>query len=383
MTAFTKLAKLKIDGGNIYSFGDYKIYMIPSTKLQLGISPLIDSVINKDLDLSIYCKRSTTSISKNYIYEILTKDEFYMFFLTKNITEKQSQWVNEDITPALIDKIKALDLSNIDDIMFVNGILKQIGEPSMAPAVKNFKFLHDKEKAKIIAKLEPMLIGGAFQEKLVNNETLLSFMFISKTGPNDYYINVRCSNPFTPQEKEYKFPWSTYFLYIFLKSMGNRSINLYNHASNKSVTYYHKRFLFNLGKKNCDESNDIYNASNTIPFDILNGPNTISKAQFTTLLDSLPDDYEVSSGFKMKFCDSLNPDNVTKINNLGKYLEKKWYETIAIDDIEILTNTIITKRSRINNINSTPKKLKLNGGKLTKTKSKSKKYNKKTKKSKK
>ena len=56
---------LRLGNGNIYTFNNYKIYLIPGNKLKLGISPLIDQFINKELDLSIHCKTGVGDIITN------------------------------------------------------------------------------------------------------------------------------------------------------------------------------------------------------------------------------------------------------------------------------------------------------------------------------
>ena len=74
--SFNGLKNLRVQNGNIYKFNNYNIYMIPSEKLRLGISPLIDKFINKQLNLNNYCKKGVgESISNEYIYSILDKKD--------------------------------------------------------------------------------------------------------------------------------------------------------------------------------------------------------------------------------------------------------------------------------------------------------------------
>lgn len=127
--------------------------------------------------------------------------------------------------------------------------------------------------------------------------------------------------------------------------MGDKSINIYNDASNKDVIYYHKRFLFNLGKKKCRETDDIFEKSLGIPFDVLRGPDRENKKLYEELIRSLPDSYETKSGFKMKICDIQNDINVKNINTIEEYLKSKWDKTFNLPRLSISRNSLKSKKS--------------------------------------
>ena len=153
----------------------------------------------------------------------------------------------------------------------------------------------------------------------------MSFTFINKKSPNEYYIHAICTNKHNDYEKnikETKLPWAQYSFYCLLKQIkdSNKTVNIFNHAGSKSVSYYHKRFLFNLGKESCDQNNEVYEDSKLIDFDLLKGPSPNEKEKFTKLLENLPEGFETSSGYSMKICDS----KFVELKNLEKYLLSKW-----------------------------------------------------------
>lgn len=128
--------------------------------------------------------------------------------------------------------------------------------------------------------------------------------------------------------------------------MGNKRINIYNDASSTDVIYYHKRFLFNLGKKKCSESEELYDQSLAIPFNVLRGPDATNKRLLKELIESLPENYETKSGFRMKVCDIQNATNVANIDKVEEYLESKWGKTFNLPRISIKKKSLKSLRSR-------------------------------------
>ena len=110
--SFDKLKNLRLQGGNIYSFDDYKIYMIPSDKLRYGISPIIDKFINKELNLSTNCKTDSSDIPNKYIYGILNKKETVLFFVTQTKTNDKEIWEDEKLDQSLIHKLESFTSIN-------------------------------------------------------------------------------------------------------------------------------------------------------------------------------------------------------------------------------------------------------------------------------
>ena len=367
--SFKSLKALRLGNGNIYTFNNYKIYLIPGNKLKLGISPLIDQFINKELDLSIHCKTGVGDIITNkYIYEILKKKKTILFFATKTITKDTELWEDEKIDENLIKKLNSMNLEK--NLPFFNKVRNQIGlKPVTIMAIKLSKKLLPNTIKKIEEEINKKnksysrsrksnnsknlnnsnsVKGGGFITKSISKENLISFMFIEKQTNLDYYIKVRCTSKIIDFEEdlpEYKFPWSTYFLYIFLKSLGNRNINIYNDASSEKVIYYHKRFLFNLGNKKCDESDEIYDKSLEIPFDILRGPDSRNKKLLEDLIKSLPDSYETKSGFRMKLCNIKDRLNLVKIDEIEQYLESKWDKTFNLDEVELSKKSLKSRKT--------------------------------------
>jgi len=370
--SFEKISNIKMNRGFIHSFKNYKIYVIPSDKLQKGISPIIDDIIDKKINLSLYCKRGAgISIQSEYIYKILNSKDFYLFIVTITNQETAEIWEDEPVNQDLINKVESLVLSNIDDYSFLNDLTKQLNLKPLGSfqLLKISKSSRDKTIQEIISELEKKIQqGGRYINETYEREVVYSFMFIEKHSFKDYYIKVRCTSDFKNDYfkddniNESRFPWGTYFLYIFLKSFGSRSVNIYNHASSKNVIYYHKRFLFNLGNKPCDEQNDIYDTSKLIEFPVMKGPNREQKAKLERLIEDLPEDYETKSGFKMKICDLSNYNSIIKLSKLKRYLEEK-FKSAFRDKIEVYTVPISSpyrssskKSSKRNNSNSNRKK---------------------------
>lgn len=367
---FNELKKIRFSKGEIFSFNDYKIYMIPSNKLGLGISPVIDKFINKEILLSDNCKSEKgRSINEKYIQNILTKKNAILFFLTKTIKFNKDRWVDEPFNNSLIRKIESMDLTG--NTNFFNKVRTQLslrplmkmmlnrnpekyrGETIDAirkqiDSLKTNEGIHTKKSK--LKKRKSRSSGGHFVEDTEHVENLISFMFIEKKSIKDYYINVVCTTKlfsFDPNYRsleEYKFPWGTFFLYIFVKSLGEQHLNLYNDSSNKSVIFYHKRFLFNLGKKMCGNSDELYDKSLAIPFDVVRGPNDSSKRLLSELIDSLPDDYGTKSGYRMKVCDIQNSVNIAKINDVERYLSNKWDATFKLSRL-FVTKTLLRSSS--------------------------------------
>ena len=359
--SFNSLKNLRVQTGNVYSFDNYKIYMIPSNKLRFGISPLLDKFINKDLNLSIYCKTgSGESISNKYIYEILRKKKTMLFFVTQTIIRDTDIWEDEKLNEDLIEKLQSMDLTK--NVTYFNKLRHQLKLPPLTHmAIK----LSKKPLPETIDKIRKQIPkrsrssssnssgssrkskrpakGGGFVTKSVTDEHLLSFMFIEKQTPDDYYIKVRCTTKiidFAEDLPEYNFPWATYFLYIFLKSLGNKRVNIYNDASSEDVIYYHKRFLFNLGKKKCSEPDELYDTSLAIPFNILRGPDSTNKRLLKELIESLPASYKKKSGFRMKICDISNGINIANIDKVEEYLKNKWDITFNLPRLSISKKSI-------------------------------------------
>lgn len=384
--SFNTLKNLRVQSGNVYSFDNYKIYMIPSNKLKLGISPLIDKFINKDLDLSIYCKTGAgESISNKYIYEILKKKDTIFFFVTQTIISDKEIWEDEELNEDLIEKLQSMDLTK--NVPYFNKIRTQLGLPTLTLIAIKFskkslpetidkirQSIPKKNRSKSSSsdssrKRKNQSKGGGFVTKSAVEEHVISFMFIEKKTPDDFYIKVRCTTKiidFAGELPEYKFPWATYFLYIFLKSLGNKHVNIYNDASNEGVIYYHKRFLFNLGKKKCSETEEIYDTSLTIPFNILRGPDARNKRLLKELIESLPSSYKTKSGFGMKICDIQNEINTANIAKVEEYLKNKWDITFNLPRLSISKKSI---RSRSPSSRSPPSKRRRSFSKFSKTNS--------------
>ena len=192
--------------------------------------------------------------------------------------------------------------------------------------------------------------GGGFVEETIYNEHLISFMFIEKKTELEYYINLVCTTKlfhFDPVKRpEYNFPWGTFLLYLLVKSFGKKSVHLYNDASGKDVIHYHKRFLFNLGKKRCHIEDSIYNSSLEIPYDVMNGP-IANKEILEDFIKKLPDNYKTNSGYRMKICNIQNEINIAKINDLERYLQHKWDQTFNDSRISINKSLIKTPTTRL------------------------------------
>lgn len=362
--SFDKIKELRVSGSNIYKFDDYALYMISPKKMTYGISPVLDKIIDKEYSFH-QCKRDGGGITDDYIYKIFQQENTYMFFVTKTITNNKNIWEDEKLDSSLIKKLEQLEF-NKENVYYLRLLitkqLNKLGVKSMAPGFNKSSFFEkvfNTRKQQVIDKINEVnevknQSGSGIVNKLISDEYLISFMFVEKKNDNDYYVRVRCTSDIIDFDEEhtesnpkpeYKFPWSTYFLYVLLKSFGNKSINLYNHASTDSVTYYHKRFLFNLGKKDCSEDDEIYNNSVLIPFNIIKGPNEENRKLFTELLKSLPNDYKTSYGYKMKVCDIQYKENIAKINDIGEYLTMKWNEAFGGKHVNISSKKILYPRS--------------------------------------
>lgn len=360
--SFNTLKNFRVQNGNVYSFDNYKIYMIPSNKLKLGISPLIDKFINKELELFYACKSgSSEKIGNKYIYKILKKKETIIFFATQTIISLTDIWEDETLNEDLIEKLQSMNMNILDNLRYLNGLRKQLGLKRMPPSVGKLTLpgtikqikqqINEKSRdsGDNSRKSKNTSKGGGFIKKYVTDEHIRSFMFIEKQTPNDYYIHVECTDKIIDFANnnlpEYKFPWATYFLYIFLKSLGDKRVNIYNHAASKDVIYYHKRFLFNIGNKKCSEQEEFYNKSLAIPFNILKGPDKTNENLLKELIESLPDDYETSSGYGMKMCDIQDDINIAKIDNVEAYLKHKWDTTFNLPRLSISKKSIRSIRS--------------------------------------
>ena len=357
--SFNKIKALRVAGSNIYKFDDYTLYMISPKKMTYGISPVLDKIIDKEY--SFYqCKRADGGIKDDYIYKIFQKESTYMFFVTKTITNNRNIWEDEKLDSSLINKLEKLEFNkeNVHYLrMLIMKQLNKLGVKSMVPGFNKspfFEKIFNTRKQQVIDKINEVKnqSGAGIVNKQISEEQLLSFMFVEKKKDNDYYVRIECKTDIIDfddeydndnPKPEYKFPWSTYFLYILLKSLGDKPINLYNHASTESVTYYHKRFLFNLGKKDCSEEDDIYNNSVLIPFNIIKGPNKENKELFKELLESLPNDYETSSGYKMKVCDIQSAENIAKIDDIEAYLSMKWDKSFGDKQVNISSKKYYTR----------------------------------------
>ena len=257
--------------------------------------------------------------------------------------------------------MESLDVSK--NFQYLNKLRNQLGLKILPPGFISMKGSHDKKIIETIEAIRSQMSrrsksrsreasGGDFLEKDLYDENVISFMFIEKQTDLDYYIKIRCTNSLIDFDDEdlpeYKFPWATFLLYIFLKSMGNKHINLYNDASQENVIYYHKRFLYNLGNKKCSKPDDIYERSIAIPFDIMRGPDPANKKLLAELIESLPKSYKTNSGFRMKVCDIQDRINMANISEIEKYLEMKWSKTINLPSIKI--NAKKLKKVKVNSI---------------------------------
>ena len=175
-------------------------------------------------------------------------------------------------------------------------------------------------------------------------------MFINRDTELDYTIDLVCTtkmlgfDPNHARMPEYKFPWATFILFVFLKSVGKRGINLYNYASGEGNIGYYKRFLFNLGDKQCESCDMTFRASQAIPFNLIKGPNDDEKRQLSELIDCLPSDYKKSFGYKMKICDTKSDVNKRGLIELEKYLDAKWRTTFNLDDFVVSKSNIKTHK---------------------------------------
>ena len=370
---FSDLKLIRYNSGEIYKFMDYTIYLIPFEKLAYGISPIIDKFIDKDLDLSDKCRhKGKKKISDKYINNLYTKKDITLFFVTKTLNHEEEVWHNEILNQTLISKIDKLDL--IKNYNFFNMVRKQLNlRPLMKMIInKNPEKYREETISSIRKKISSKdHSGGGFVKETIFDEHIISFMFIEKKTDLEYYINLVCTTKlfhFDPIKRpEYNFPWGVFFLYILVKSFGRKSIHLYNDASGKDIIHYHKRFLFNLGKKRCHTEDHTYSSSIEIPYDVITGSNTHNKRLLEELIKNLPDNYKTNSGYRMKICDIQNEINVAKINDLETYLQYKWEQTFNNTRISINKSIIKTPTTRLS-LNS--KKTNNSSKKKTKKKNK-------------
>jgi hypothetical protein len=349
---FIDLKKIRYNSGEIYTFNNYKIYLIPFEKIAYGISPIIDKFIDRDLNLSDKCRhKGKIKISDKYINSLYKKKDITLFFVTKTLSHQEDVWHNELLNQTLISKIETLDL--IKNHNFLNMVRKQLNlRPLMKMIInKNPERYREETISSIREKISSKdYSGGGFVEETIYNEHLISFMFIEKKTELEYYINLVCTTKlfhFDPVKRpEYNFPWGTFLLYLLVKSFGKKSVHLYNDASGKDVIHYHKRFLFNLGKKRCHIEDSIYNSSLEIPYDVMNGP-IANKEILEDFIKKLPDNYKTNSGYRMKICNIQNEINIAKINDLERYLQHKWDQTFNDSRISINKSLIKTPTTRL------------------------------------
>lgn len=357
--SFDKLKNIRLkSSGVIFKFGNYKIYVIPRNKLRFGISSLIDRVLNGKIKLSDSCISSRgRSITDDYIKYTLKKPNTFLFFVSKTLQHKKSIWKNERLDKTLRETLDTLDLGNIDNIKYFNEIRKQLKLRPIIPM--SLKRNPEKFRVETLDSLSKYLTssnsnshtGGSFEEMTIYIENLISYMFINKDNETDYTIDLVCStkilgfDPNHAKMPEYKFPWASFILFIFLKSMEKHGINLYIFASGEGNIGYYKRFLFNLGNKKCESMDLTYKASQEIPFNLVEGPNADQKRQFSELIDSLPSNYKTSFGYKMKLCDVKSDTNKMGIMELEKYLDMKWKATFNLKDLVLSKSYIKTRKS--------------------------------------
>ena len=354
--SFDKIKNIRYSiGGNIYKIGNYKVYIIPSEKLRYNISSLIDRILNGTINLSDVCRLETRKnvINEKYIRSYLTEPDTIFMFVSKTIEKNEKKWHDEVIDTRLIEQLKSLPI--IENDKYINRLRTQVGlRPIMKMTLKKDP---DRYLSELLTKMGEIELesrtstsrrhnGGAYKNITLYYENLISFMFLKKTKVKSYYCVIRCSTKmfgFDPNHKktnEYKFPWATFLLYIFIKSMGKKEINIYNEASNIGNIGYHKRFLFNLGDKPCETPDDIYNQSLLIPHNILRGPSTEETQMLDTLVKSLPKSYKRKNGYRMKLCNIQNAINIAKLHELEEYLGRKWYQTMGNDDMELIKTQI-------------------------------------------
>lgn len=357
---FEILKKIRYNFGEIYKFQNYSIYLIPIEKLSYGISPIIDKLLNKEIDITDHCRTDKgRSINSKYASSLLKKKDITIFIVTKTIDKEEEIWFNEALNDTLILKVTKLNL--LENDKFFNMIRKQL---NLRPIIKLLLSKNpEKYRLETISSLKKNIeasknqqTGGYFKKKITKQENIISFMFIEKKTSIEYYINLVCTTKlfhFDPIKRpEYNFPWGTFLLFILLKSFGTKKINLYNDASRKDVIHYHKRFLFNLGNKRCHLEDLIYNTSSDIDYNIIHGYNSINKEKLNELIKSLPSNYRTNSGYRMKICDIQNTVNLAKINEIEKYLELKWSQTFNIDNLSIKKVIIDMPKHKLSLLNS-------------------------------
>ena len=368
---FNELKNIKIkNSGGIFKFENYKIYVIPRNKLGFGISPLIDKVIDSKIKLSDSCISSRgRSISDDYIKYTLKKPNTLLLFVTKTLEHKKRVWKTERFDKSLRETLKTLDLGIMDNAKYFNEIRKQLKlRPIIPMSLKRNPERYRGETLDALAEhLSPdstrssgssrrssssrsSHTGGNYEEMSIFQENLVSYMFINRDHELDYTIDLVCTTKilgFDPNHEtmpEYKFPWATFLLYVFLKSVGKRGINLYNYASGEGNIGYYKRFLFNLGDKPCESCDMTYKASQAIAFNLLEGPSADEKRKLSELVDCLPSDYKKNFGYKMKICDTKSAGNKRGLIELEKYLDAKWGTTFNLDDFVVSKSNIKTHK---------------------------------------
>ena len=367
---FNNLKNIRIKtSGGIFKFENYKIYVIPRNKLGFGISPLIDKVIDSKIKLSDSCISSRgRSISDDYIKYTLKKPNTVLFFVTKTLEHKKRVWKTERFDKTLRETLKTLDLEVMDNAKYFNEIRKQLKLRPIIPMSlkRNPEKYRDETLGALEKYLSPelsssskssgssgssgSLTGGNYEEMSIFQENLVSYMFINRDTELDYTIDLVCTtkmlgfDPNHARMPEYKFPWATFLLFVFLKSVGKRGINLYNYASGEGNIGYYKRFLFNLGDKQCESCDITFRASQAIPFNLIEGPNDDEKRQLSELIDCLPSDYKKSFGYKMKICDTKSDVNKRGLIELEKYLDAKWRTTFNLDDFVVSKSNIKTHK---------------------------------------
>lgn len=362
--SFDKIKNIRYSvGGNIYKFGNYKVYIIPGEKLRYNISSLIDRILNGTINLSDVCRLETREnvINEKYIRSYLTnpKPDTIFMFVSKTIEKNEKKWHDEVIDTRLITQLESLPI--IENDKYFNKLRTQVG---LRPIMK-MKLNIDPERyrSELLTRMKEIELesrtshstsrrhnGGAYKDITLYYENLISFNFLKKTSEKNYYCIITCSTKmfgFDPEHmrtNEYKFPWATFLLYIFIKSMGTKEINMFIEASNLRNIGYHKRFLYNLGDKPCETPDDIYEKSLAIPYSILRPPTTEETQMLDELVKSLPKSYKRQNGYRMKLCNIQNAINIAKLHELEEYLERKWYQTMGTDDID-LTKTQIRQLS--------------------------------------